>query len=177
MADTVAGRLHLDLEFFEGDDEVLRSGALKSVMKPPAIFGMAAGTTDGKVDRLFAKRITITASGTYDLDLAGALTDAVGGESITMAKVRGLVVVNRSTTSGDNVSVGPKSGAALTSFWVDASDRSIVYAGITGQPGLLLKYNPRGSAVTAATGDSYRFTELGGVNTVTLDVYVWGTSA
>lgn len=176
MADKVAGKLQLLSEFFESDDDVLHTGGLRHVLQGLSI-SIANGTSDGQADLIYTKRDSVGASATDVFDLAGVLTDAVGGDVITGAEVVALIVVNRSTTSGDNLKVGPDATNGCVAFWADASDRNLVQAGITNQPGFVVLYAPRGYAITGGSADEFAVTELGGVNTVSYDILILLRSA
>lgn len=175
MADAVAGKIQVLAEFYEQDDELTRSGALRHLID--LVVNCAAGTSDGQVDRIYSRRTTIAASATTVYDLAGSLADAVGGDTITMVDLCGIILVNHNTTAGDDLSMGPDATNGCPSFWVDASDRVRCEAGITNQPGFVVLYSPRGFAVGAGATDEIAVIETGGVNTVTYSIMFLGRSS
>lgn len=122
--------------------------------KMEMIKKLVNGTSNGTFDILWSNERTVSASSTDSLDLAGSLTMALGSAAFTAAKIVGLVVFNLSTTSGDILQVGPGASNGCLSFWVDATDLSIVDAALSAaEPGVLFQYSPRGRTVTASTGD------------------------
>ncbi len=114
---------------------------------------------------------TLAASASENLDLAGSLSDPFG-DTITMAKLKGIYIHNKNTTAGDVLQFGNNAahvplfsavttsfdiGPGATFFWLDPS-----LAGVT---------------VTAGTGDIISLAETGAANTLTFDIAIWGTSA
>lgn len=134
----------------------------------------ANGTTAGQADRVFHDTRTLAASANEDLDLAGVLTDALGG-SLTFARIKGLIV-SAAAGNTNNVIVG---GAASNQFlsWVGAGTHTI-----TVRPGATFALmagaaDAVGYVVTAATGDLLRIANSSSGSTVTYDIAVIGCSA
>lgn len=132
------------------------------------------GTGAGQADVLFSDRRTIAASGTDDVDLNAALTDAFGA-SISLVRVKALLV-SASASNVNNVVVG---GAVSNQFasWVgDATDTIVLRPG-----GVFLlatgAADTTGYGVTAATGDLLRVANSGAGSTVTYDIVLLGCSA
>lgn len=131
---------------------------------------LTVGTSSNQVDRMFRERKTVSASGTVSYDLT-ALTDRLG-QSVSFAKIRGILIYNRETTAGLKLNVGGNA-AALATHVGDASDVIVV-----GPGGLLLLTSPvDGYAVTATTADILDIENPSGSSTVTYDIFMWGTSA
>jgi len=131
---------------------------------------LATGTALDQADRLWHDTRTLTAT-SEDLDLAGGLTDGLG-ETITFAKVKAVLIVNKNVTAGAILKIG---GAAANQFvnWVaDASDIVNVQPG-----GALLLWAPSlaGYGVTADTGDKLKIDS--GAATIEYDIVIIGTSA
>ncbi len=138
------------------------------------MFPMACGTSDGQTNLAYMRKgLTIAASATTTFDLAGSLTDLFG-HTLTFTVVKCIVLKNRSTTAGDTLKIGPAASDSWVGFWADASDRSLCKAGISGQPGFLVLYDPVGIAVTAGSADDLVIIEAGGANTVTYDLLILG---
>lgn len=171
----VAGKIQTLLEFYEAD--AVRSGAIRHVLD--LVIQIGNGTSEGEVDLIYSRPDeSVAASATDSHDLAGTLLDAVGGDVITMKEVVAIVVVNHSTTAGDNLQVGPAALNGCLSFWADPTDRVKVAPGISAShPGFAVLYAPRGFTVTATTGDLIEVIETGGVNTVEYEIYLLGRSA
>ncbi|MCI0351567.1 MAG: hypothetical protein L0Z53_19260 [Acidobacteriales bacterium] len=130
---------------------------------------LASGTGLDQCDLKFHDRRTLSAT-TEELDLAGSLTDAFG-QTITFAKVKGILIHNRNTTAGQTLIIG---GAAANAFplFTDVTDKYTL-----GPDGKFLAWEPSlaGKAVTAGTGDKLKLDA--GANTVTYDIVIFGTSA
>ena len=132
------------------------------------------GTAAGQADLLFSDRRTIAASGTDDIDLAAALSDAFGA-SLTLVRVKAMLI-SASASNVNNVVVG---GAAANGFvsWVgDATDKVVVRPGGT----FLLAVGATdgtGYGVTAGTGDLLRVANSGAGSSVVYDIVLLGCSA
>ncbi|NEY32059.1 hypothetical protein GTU99_07605 [Streptomyces sp. PRKS01-65] len=134
---------------------------------------LASGTGAGRADRAYTARRTIAASGTDDLDLAGVLTDALGG-TITYARIKGLFIA-AAAANQNNVVIGN----ATSNAWATLLNAT---GTVTLRPGAVLAA-VAGSAdataygVTAATGDVLRIANSGGGSTVSYDICIVGASA
>lgn len=127
------------------------------------------GTGLNQVNRLFTDRRTIAASGTDDLDLAGALEDALGGEFV-LARVKGLLVA-ASSSNTNNVVVGGDDVEWL--FGAAGSTVSVRPGGVF----LLEAPDATGYAVTAATGDILQVANSGAGSSVVYDVVIFGAAS
>lgn len=134
---------------------------------------LGAGIGAGQVDRMFADTRTLAASGTEDLDLAGALLDGLGS-AVVFARVKAIVIrAAAGNTNNVVVSRTASNGWALFSAAGDAialrpGETFAVFAGaadVIGHP------------VTAATGDLLTIANSGGTTGVTYDVVILGCSA
>lgn len=98
-------------------------------------------------DLLWTDTRTLNAT-TENIDLAGVLT-SVYGATITAARVKCLLIHNKSTTVGHTLTIG---GAASNTFllFADATDKFTL-----GPNEIFLYWGPSaaGKAVTASTGD------------------------
>jgi hypothetical protein len=172
----VTGKLKILAEIF--DDDAAGAGAENFNLAGAnhlieALIPWATGTSDGQINLVWSDRIALAASGTTTLDLAGGLTDAFG-HTLTFTVIKLLIVRNRNIVAGDNLKVGPAASNGWVGFWLDATDRNLVKAGIAGHPGLLILYEPAGIAVTGGTGDNLIITELGAANTLNYDILIAG---
>jgi hypothetical protein len=134
---------------------------------------LATGTAAGQADRIFHDTRTLSASSNEDLDLAGVLTDALGG-ALTFARIKGLII-SAAPGNTNNVIVG---GSASNQFltWVGAGTHTVIV-----RPGATLALfagaaDATGYVVTAATGDLLRVANSGAGSTVTYDVVLLGCS-
>lgn len=129
------------------------------------------GTAAGLADRLFSDQRTLAASAGEDLDLSGALLDALGQPAV-FAKVR-AIMVKAAAGNTNNVVVG---GAATNAF---VGPFGAAAHTIAVQPGgaMVLVAPTNGWVVTAGTGDLLRIANGGAGSPVTYDLVVVGTSA
>lgn len=130
---------------------------------------LASGTGASAADMVFAEQRTIAASGTYDLDLQGSLTDGLGA-AFTPAKVKCLAVF-AATGNTNDVQVGGDLASVL--FMGAAAD----YISVKPGGALILCHPGAGFTVTATTADIIQFANSAGTTGVTYDVVVIGTSA
>jgi len=148
-----------------------KSLALGNVQATPSLSvsqQFTNGTGASKVEQVAQASGSISASGSADIDLAGALSDP-GGDTITFTKVKGFLIKNTSA-SGDGISVG----GTFASWLKAAGDEVEVMPG-----GALLLMNPTadGYAVTPTTGDTMTLTNLDSVNAQTYEVEVIGETS
>jgi hypothetical protein len=129
------------------------------------------GTGANQADLIFKDTVTLAASGTADLDLAGALTDIYGAAQV-FARLKAIVVTADSgNTNNVNVTRPASNGVPL---FLAASD------GIAVRPGgafVWVAPDATGVAVTASTGDLLTFTNSAGTTGVTYSVTLIGASA
>jgi len=122
------------------------------------------GTSANQANQIWSDTRTAAAS-TDSLDLTGGLTDAFGS-AITFAKVKGIYMVNKSTTSGETLILG---GIFMGVMLGGLTQTINVEAGAT----LLLTAPVDGFAVTNGITD--QITVNPGGNTITYDVAIIGT--
>jgi len=152
------------------------AGALASgraELTATAALDLADGIGAGQADRMWSARRTIAASGTDDLDLVGALTDAFGAVT-AFARVRGLLV-KASAANTNNVIIGGAAANTQFASWLgSATDRVVVRPGgfvLLGAPDAVAY------AVTPGTGDMLRVANSGAGTPVSYDVVIIGASA
>lgn len=114
---------------------------------------------------------TLTNGASVELDLAGVLTNGIG-QTVTFAKVRGMLVHNQGTNVATDVLVVGGTNAATWDGWTTAAASTFK----VGPGGYDLKVNPSlaGFAVAATTGDKIKFTNSGS-NTMSFDLRLWGS--
>ena len=127
------------------------------------------GTTDGKIDKIWYDTSRVLAATSEEIDLAGSLTGP-DGATVTFAKVRGILVINTSTTSGQTLKIG---GAAANAFplFDNATD---IYS-LDPDSCFFVTSKIDGKTVTAGTGDLLKIDA--GAATITYHIAVLGTSA
>jgi hypothetical protein len=133
-------------------------------------FSFADGTGLNQANRIWADARTLAASASEDLDLSGTLTDAFGA-TITLQKVKGLIVAAASTNT-NNVVIG---GAAATQ-WVGPFGAATHTLAV--QPGgVLALFTPAaaGYPVTPTT-DLLKVANSGAGTPVTYQIVIVGTN-
>ena len=125
-----------------------------------------------KADKIYTERVTLTASATETLDLAGSLVDALGAVC-TFVAVKAIILVADAGNTNDVV-IG---GAAATQFvgpLGDATDKVKVRPG-----GFLACIAPdaTGWQVGAGSSDNLKIANGGGTTSVTFDLIIIGASA
>jgi hypothetical protein len=133
----------------------------------------ANGVLAGQADRVWADTMTIAASGTNDIDLAGSLLDPAGGPFV-LARVKALVVVARAANT-NNVVVG----AAAALPWTGLLGATHT---LTLRPGAFVAVGAgsadlAGYVVTAGSADVLRFANSGAGSSVVADVAIIGCSS
>lgn len=149
-------------------------GSAQALLSKSYVADLANGTNVGQADRVFHDTRTLAASANEDLDLAGVLTDALGG-SLTFARIKGLIV-SASAANSNNVVVGAATSNGFIS-WVGAATHAV-----TLRPGATFilmagAADSTGYAVTAATADLLRIANSAGGTSVTYDIAIIGASA
>lgn len=124
------------------------------------------GSSDNQVDVYISKRFTATA-GTNNHDFYGGLTD-IYGNTVNLAKIRGIWIHNLSTTSTELLTLG---GNIMTAFQGGTTDGDIIHPS-----GHWIREAPiDGYTVTNTTQDTL---DVGsGANTINYDLYCIGVSA
>jgi hypothetical protein len=133
---------------------------------------------DADADLVWHDHATLAHGATRDLDLAftsapTGLVDAFGNQ-LTFVKVKGFMIRNLNTDTGDVLSVGGDANALVN--WVGAANDLVKI----GPEGVLVVWSPSdGYGVTAATGDILQLaaTTGDGLGSITYDIVVIGTSA
>lgn len=135
-------------------------------------LSFANGVLANQADLLWTDNRTIAPSGTDDLDLAGTLAD-VFGQTVSFARVKGIIVVADPTNTNDvvigaaasNAFVGPFGSATHTMKVQPGNPFCIFAAGLTAWP------------VTPTTADLLRIANGGAGTSVTYDIAILGASA
>lgn len=128
----------------------------------------SAGTAAvGQANVLFTDRRTLAASANEDLDVAGALQDALGA---TVASAEVLAIfVSAADGNTNNVNVSRPASNGLVGPFLAAGD------GVSIAPGMFFFLaNRNGWTVTAGTGDLLNIANSGAGTPVTYDVFILG---
>lgn len=132
--------------------------------------------TVGNCDTLYTEEIALTGAA-VNRDLYGSLTDA-GGNTINLATVRELIILNQATTSGYDLEVsGNFVTGALMADWVDDALKLLCEPGLSDtEPGVLhFKSAIDGFTVTDTTQE--RITLDPGANTFDVLLIIVGKTA
>ena len=134
-----------------------------------AVTSYAFGTGASKCDLLYFARTAVT--GNTDLNLRGTLED-IFGDTINSEIIRAIYVHNRSTTTGDNIHVGPLGvGDAFLLPWVDSGGHNLV-----GPGGTLLLDNPSDGYAITETADTIRIQYQGTSGSIDVDIAILGVA-
>ncbi|HEY4309850.1 MAG TPA: hypothetical protein VGN12_10400 [Pirellulales bacterium] len=119
---------------------------------------LSDGAGAGQADLIWHDLRTVVAGGHDDLPLA-ALPQTIFGSAVTVdfATVKGVLIVNANTTSGDDLLVGAAATHAWSAPFGTATDRVHVPAGSC----LLLVNKNDGWTVAVGTSDTLRVTNPG----------------
>lgn len=148
-------------------------GKQSANLSKDVLVNLADGTLVGQANRVYADTLSIAASGTSDVDLAGALLDALGGPAV-FARVKALLISAAPGNTNDVVV-----GAASANAWA-------ALLGATGtvrlRPGATAAFiaggaDLNGYAVTSGTGDVLRLANGAAGTAVSLDIVIIGASA
>jgi len=120
-----------------------------------------------EADVLYRATRTLAGGANENLDLRGAIADALGA-TVAAAEVV-LILVEAATANGAAIRFGPASSNGFVGPFADASDRINVLAG-----DFALVTSKTGWAVTAGTGDLLNFTNANGAAAGTYTLTVVG---
>ena len=153
---TVVGAIRFFVDLYERVAQDLGAVAARHTIDVNKTI--ASGTGADQADLAWSDERTVAAGTPDDLDLAGVLASALNA-GIVFKKISGIVIRNKSTTSGQTLALG---GAAANQF----------FSGIFGAAPHTLTIGPGGAAgwyspidaavVTAGTGDILRVTSASG---------------
>ena len=135
-----------------------------------ALIQFAPGTGAGKADLVFADRRTLAASATENLDLAGALTDPVGGAAV-FGHVKAIYITAKLANTNSVVV-----GGAASNFFVGPFGGTTPTFTLPPGGALLLTHPGAGWTVTASTGDLLKIANSSSGTSVQYDVVIIGTS-
>lgn len=130
----------------------------------------ADGAGLNQANRIFQDRLSVGAAGEQLLDLT-ALTDSLGA-AISFARLKAILVINRSVIAADVLQLGGTVSAGLSTLYVGTNAGQLI-----GPGGLALLVNPSlaGWAVTATTADILRIGNPG-ANAIECDVVLIGAA-
>jgi len=181
---TVSGYLYLDYlinESSEGDS----MASAGPVVHRPRLGVLKSSYSDGssapnQADLVYSVTGSVSASGTVTVDLGtgGGLTNRFGESIVPFASVVAILLINRSTTAADVLSLGPHTTNGLSAPFRGTNPLVDVVPGTSStKPGILYLENPSGWTVSDGSADTLRIVEQGGSNAVPYDLLILGRSA
>ena len=159
----------LDAIYSNADDFNNQAVRLKILNQALLDSTLTDGTGSSQIKKIFRDQRTVSAASNDDIDLAGGLVDAFG-LTITLTKLRMLLVLNNNTTAGDVLHIGAAGTNPMSTIFADTTDKLIV-----GPSGLALLYSPvDGYTVTGGSADVLRIRNPG-ANSISYNIYIAGT--
>lgn len=137
---------------------------------------LSNGTGADAARYMYAATLTISASTTTNLDLAGSLTDLYGN-TLTFGKVKVIFVHLKTTTTASSIKVGGHATAAFGN-WIgsaDSLDNDQPFIRVRNNGCFLLSCaDATGYGVTATTDDILSIVNEDASNAATVDVCIIG---
>lgn len=125
------------------------------------------GTSSNQVDAVHSGRVSVVSGVPATIDVRGGLASVLTGDAISFVEICWILLRNRSSTSGEYVTVGAGSNP-VAGCWGAAGD-----AGVCGPGGLLVLGSPiDGFGTTAGTADIITITAATG--TIVIDYLIVG---
>ena len=138
------------------------------------LYDIASGTGDGQYDLLWMDERTISASGSEDLDTAGALSDAFG-TTLTFVEIGGIFVTASASNTND-VLIGNATAPVTGGPFGSSGDQVIPV-----KPGGLFVWYAAGDgdgiAITATSADDIKVENSSSGTGVTYRIALLGRSA
>lgn len=173
MADTLAVDLKASLTWLFS--EALDLSNVNDQATLEYDVSLADGTATDQADLIWHDQRTLNAGANDDLDLTALVTILFGGTvSINFAKVKAILIVNTSTSAGNELLVG--GAGAGQAFATPFNNNVSAKVGVGPDSPLLLVNKKSGWAVTAGSGDILRL-QNAGASAVTYRIVIVGTSA
>jgi hypothetical protein len=129
-----------------------------------------SGTSTDQADLVWSDTRSVVSGAPDDLDIRGVLASALNA-GINFVKITGIMIRNKSTTSGQFLTVGNGANPAFTNLFGAGAHTLAVQPG-----GAFAWYSPIDPMTTvAATGDIFRVAAATG--TVSYDIVIIGRTA
>jgi hypothetical protein len=158
----------VDIRLLANETRVLDLGTLKMPHLLEYLGLVPTGTSASQNDLLFTVSNSLTGTASYDLH---AFETSAFGNTLSFAKVTTLVIRNRATSAGFNLSVGGGAGGPWAT-WLGASGDIVVIP----PGGVFVLHSPiDGYAVTGTSSEDLQFDT--GANAVAYDLFIAGRSA
>lgn len=172
MADTLTSGIQAKIDWSFG--EALDLSTVRDAASLEFNKSLADGTAVDTADKVWHDTRSITAGANDDLDMT-ALTHSIFGSTVTIsfAKIKAILIVNNSTTSGDELRIDTSVAAALLTPFASSATTKVE---IGADSALLLSSKKDGWAVTNTTADIIRIHNPN-AGTVSYSIVIIGTSA
>lgn len=145
----------------------LNTTTVTDTAAPNLAFTLADGTGDDQADGYHKDVLTIAAAGTATVDLRALTLNVMGGTgTLSLAKVKTLLIRNRSTTASLSV------GGTTSNRW------TALAAGATtvGPDGVLYVTHPKAGYATTASDKVIAITN-NGASAADVEIYIVGVQA
>ncbi len=171
MPETLASEIKLSFQWLH--QETLDLSRVFDRSQLDYHLALANGTGAGEADKIWNDLRTLAAGANEDLILS-ALPLTLFGDSLSVAlvKVRAILLINESTTAGDDLAIGGAPSHEWQGSFAAAGDKLIVPADSC----LLLVNRSSGWPVTAGSTDKLRIANGSG-HDIDYKIAVLGTSA
>jgi hypothetical protein len=133
----------------------------------PINLVLADGTSPNQAQYFYSRRLSLAGSA-QTLDIYGGLTDGLG-TTLNLATVRALIIVNRSTTAGQILTIGNAASNQFSGFLGGATQTIVLRPGGT----IVLLAPLDGYTVTNGSADLLKLDP--GANTFDVDVIIVAT--
>ena len=150
-------------------DTVLDIGTAQHQISYSPSWPLTDGTGANNIAQVWTDNRTLAASASEQLDLNGVLTNAFGA-SVTLTKVKALVVRAAAGNTNDVVVGGAASNGFATMFGAATHTLKVKPGGVM----VLVAPDANGYAVTAGTGDLLQVANGGAGTSVSYDILILG---
>ena len=149
------------------------NGALVNIGPNLAPIRLASGIGYDQADLAYESHRTLSASSNEDLNIYGGFEDGLGN-TVTLAKVKLILIINWSTTQVLGVEAG--SADPFVGMITGTSNNATVQpAAADDNPGIFVWYSPKGTALASGAGKINVSNPSGA--SASYSIYVIGTSA
>ena len=171
MSDTLSVDAKASLEWLlqDVDDLTTISDTSKLAFK----HSFTDGTAADEADVLWHDERTLSAAANDDLDLTALARTIFGGAlTVTLSKVKALLIVNTHATAGEDLTLG----AAATNAWVGPFGAATHTLDVSAESSVLLINRKTGWTVSDGSSDVLRITNSG-TGDITYRIAIIGTSS
>lgn len=161
-----AGSVRVTVDLTDTNPLDLTTGVARHLLD--YVNTLTDGTGDNQIQHIWSDTRSVTSGVPDTIDIRGGITNAFG-VSLNIVNVVGFAVRNRSTTTGQNFTVGGGSNPFIT--WLIATGDGVR----VGPGGVFIVHSPIDPyGTTAGTADIVTITAASG--TISYDIVIWGTN-